>query len=553
MRRTLALSVVLAAFGVSFAAQAQESAGEVPVNSSLSVLSEGASEPSETPLPAVEVRGEPVRDRAFEWQQQGSPVQAAPPGSGAAADDRKILLSNPALVEVDVESVEGGSAAEGGDSVGQKVLDYIGDRFWFASYGRVQPSINPVDGSPGRQTRLIAPSPRIDEGSYVELTLGYVPYRDERGVEVEVVTTLALDGAKLFHFDGNWDANLAVRNLYVEARNLWIDGLRLWAGSRMYRGDDIYLLDFWPLDNLNTYGGGVGWHGKTRTNIDLHFGVNRLTNSYQFQVVEVVDERFVGEREVVFLDRQRFIASLKVEQLFGREEGVQFKAKLYGEVHAIGEGEYLQTQPEEVKKLPSDIGWLVGGQFGVSNFLGESFANVFVKYAGGLAAYGEMAIPFGISTDLRAAKARQFLFGVSSGLDFHYVNMLLGGYVRYFRNANGIDEDFDDGVEGVWNVRITGRVGRYFAPGIELSQQLRRPNGLSPVTQTQDLGSIFKLSLLPAVRFGEGMLSRPEIRLNYTVSFLNEAARNMFPERDRLRKAEVVHFLGIAAEWWFNL
>ena len=26
----------------------------------------------------------------------------------------------------------------------------------------------------------------------------------------------------------------------------------IWAGSRMYRGDDIYLLDFWPLDNLNT-------------------------------------------------------------------------------------------------------------------------------------------------------------------------------------------------------------------------------------------------------------------------------------------------------------
>lgn len=59
------------------------------------------------------------------------------------------------------------------------------------------------------------------------------------------------------HYDGDFvDQSMAVRNLYVRMANLsqTLDGLSLWAGSRMYRGDDIYLLEWWPLDELNTVG-----------------------------------------------------------------------------------------------------------------------------------------------------------------------------------------------------------------------------------------------------------------------------------------------------------
>lgn len=437
---------------------------------------------------------------------------------------------------------------------GHPAMDYIRDRFKFGSYGRVQPSMNAADMTTGRQARIVSPSPRVDEGSYVELYLTYTPYRAAGGATVDVVTTLAIDGDKLFHYDGEWDSSIAVRNLYVEVRDLWFDGFVLWAGSRMYRGDDIYLLDTWPLDNLNTYGGGLGWHGDTRTKIDLHFGTNRLKDDYQYEVVDVINERFVGEQDVLFLDRQRFIASLKAEQLFGGEDLPLFKAKLYAEVHAIGKGEFLKTQPEEVQKLPSDSGWLIGAQFGVSGFLNDSYVNLFFKYASGLAAYGEQTVPFGVATDLTAKDAKNIMAGLSAGIDIlDYADILFGGYVRYFVDADGIDEDFDDGVEGVWDIRVTGHVGQYFRPGIELSQQLRRPNGVSPVTQKQELASIFKFSLLPAVRFGDGVLGRPEIRFNYTLSVLNDAARNTFAQRDAFRTTTYVHFIGLAAEWWFNL
>ncbi|MBO4350171.1 MAG: carbohydrate porin [Proteobacteria bacterium] len=435
-----------------------------------------------------------------------------------------------------------------------KIQSYLTDRFRFGSYGRVQPSMNPDGMKSGRQTRLVSPTPRVDEGTYVELYLGYTPYKADDGTTVDIMTTLAIDGEELFHKTGDWASGIAVRNLYIEARDLWFDGFTVWAGSRMYRGDDIYLLDTWPLDNLNTYGGGLGWHGKTRTNIDVHFGTNRLKNSYQYEVVDVVNERFVGEQDVVYLDRQRFIASLKAEQLFGGEEKPLFKVKVYGEVHAIGEGEWLETQPEQIKKLPSDNGWLVGAQFGISNFLDDSFVNLFIKYAAGLAAYGEMAIPFGVASDMKAADAKNFTAGLSAGLNImNYADILFGGYLRYFADADGIEEDFDDGVEGVWDIRITGHVGKYFRPGIELSQQLRHPNGLSPVNQKQELASLFKFSVLPAVRFGDGILGRPELRFNYTLSILNEAAQNIYPQYDYLRSHKYVHFIGFAAEWWFNI
>ena len=439
------------------------------------------------------------------------------------------------------------------DDLGSKAMDYLTDRFRFGSYGRVQPSMDPQELSSGRRPSIVSTAPRIDEGTYVELTLGYTPFRGDDGTEVEVVTTLALDGAKLFHFDGDWDASLAVRNLYVEARNLWLDGFVVWAGSRMYRGDDIYLLDFWPLDNLNTYGGGIGWHGDTRTNVDLHFGTNRLNRDYQYEVINVENVGGIGNQSVVYLDRQRFIASLKGEQQWGAPDSLQFKVKAYVELQSIKDGEYIETQPELITNLPSDFGWLIGAEFGMWNFLDDSFVNVFLKYAEGLAAYGEMTVPYGVDAANKARDAKQFLFGLSTGLNFKYVNVLAAGYVRYFADADGIEEDYDDCVEGVWDIRLTGRIGKYFAPSIELSQQLRHANGVSPYTLSQDMASVFKFSLLPAVRFGDGLLARPEIRLNYTLSVLNDAARYTYSEEDHLRSADIEHFLGIAAEWWFNI
>ena len=56
----------------------------------------------------------------------------------------------------------------------------------------------------------------------------------------------------------------------------------------MYRGDDIYLLDWWPLDNQNTIGGGASYDfKKTDTRVAAHVGMQRLDDPYQYQVTQV--------------------------------------------------------------------------------------------------------------------------------------------------------------------------------------------------------------------------------------------------------------------------
>lgn len=441
-------------------------------------------------------------------------------------------------------------AQDGADPVTEAEAAPTAQPFWFGSYGRLQPSTD-FDGRRGQQTRIVWPGPRVDEGNYAELEFGYGAVRNADGVEVDAIATLGFADA-FFHFNRNFDSALAVRNLYAEARNLFFDDSVFWVGSRMYRGDDVYLLDFWPLDNLNTFGGGFGWRSDF-TRIEWHAGVNQRMDNYQFQVVNVIDERFVGESDVVFLDRQRFITSLKAEhQIGGRDGELGMKAKLYGEFHGLPGGKYRWEQPRWEEELSRDFGWLVGAQFGMWNFMPRSFLNFFIRYAGGLAAYGEDAIPFGINDEKQALGAHNLMLALSTDIETDYVGVLVGAFARYFVDADGIDEDFDDGWDLAWSIRAMTYIGKYFTPGLEISHQMRRPNGLSPVSKTQEAANVFKVSVLPALSFGEGMYARPQLRLNYTISFLDDAAQRLFPVDDQRREQSVVHFVGLAFEWWFN-
>jgi hypothetical protein len=112
-------------------------------------------------------------------------------------------------------------------------------RFEFGSYGRVYASSD-LRGGTGRGTNVVAFGPRIvDEGSYAELELRredkFTKVASTHEVKSRVVATLALF-PPFFHFTGKALQNIGLRNLYAQGT---YDRLTLWAGSRMYRGDDI--------------------------------------------------------------------------------------------------------------------------------------------------------------------------------------------------------------------------------------------------------------------------------------------------------------------------
>lgn len=431
--------------------------------------------------------------------------------------------------------------------------------FRFGSYGRVVFGTN-GHGEPVYPVNITAHGPRLEESTYVELDMMY-RFMPAPNIASRVVSTLALNDT-LFHYDGNWESGIAVRNLFLEMRPLSFNGFSFWAGSRMYRGDDIYLLDYWPLDNLNTVGAGF-WMDRKPLRGGIHMGFNRIRGPYQYQE-ETVNTTDVGQTTVVTLNRQRFIASGKLEywKMLGADLG--FKIKGYGEFHQLPSGTYNALgDPAERIELPAENGMVLGAQAGLWGFAPHSFVNVFARYAMGIAAYGEFSQPLGLGSlpdlapDYSARDARDFVLAMVG----NYVlpgrlGVQLGAYWRSFLDADGLDFDWDDGTELVFSARpmlfIPEIFGRQVALGGEVSYQRSDRAGLHPETNAPAHPSVWKFSFLPTWITGEDTYSRPVIRLFYTVALPNEDARLWYHRLDDRRTRSVEHFVGISAEWWFN-
>ncbi len=416
------------------------------------------------------------------------------------------------------------------------------------SYGRVEASTL-TDGGQGDPVRLVAHPGRLDEDPYLELDLGW-QLKTPDGAVFSALLTPALAG-DLFHYTGQFDASLAVRNLYVSAVDFGVDDLGAWAGSRMYRGDDVYLLDFWPLDSLNTVGGGVWWENG-RVDVAAHVGMNRLAAlDWQFQQVEETTPGGVASTTVTTLDRQRMIGSLRgsLNVPVGR---VTVHPKLYGELHRLPAGE-RSIDDGLTEALPADRGALLGGQVSLWGWADDSYVSVFYRHASGLAAVGELAVPdggFALDGTVHAAVDDQvaLAFNHEGGV----WSVAAGSYVRAFTDADGNAVDVDDGWEWVAAVRPGVYPTEHLAIQAEVSHQALRPNGLNARTNDYDRPAATQLSLLPAVQLGRGTFSRPSVHLRYSLVLLNEDAVDWYAASDLRAAQRVQHRLGIGAEWWVN-
>jgi len=453
------------------------------------------------------------------------------------------LPSGSPVVEADKK--EAGEPEPTGEATG---LNDVLENFQFGSYGRVSIGSD-LQGGTGRQVRLVAHPPRLLEAPYAEIDLAYTHRVQATGTHFHTQCTLAL-GEKLFHFSGDFEADIAVRNLYLQVSNIFIEGLNLWAGSRMYRGDDIYLLDFWPLDEQNTVGGGAAYTFGS-TNLRLHVGLNRLDDYFQTQMIVVPGEEF-GTREVLFMDRQRAVVTLRGEHAFSLGDSLGIKAVLYGEGHSLAPGT-RRTEDDREEKLPADYGWLIGAEASLYGFAENSHANLFLRYARGLAAYDEMAIPTDFDADKRAAGASELLMGLSANYEIQQtVGLLLGGYCRYFKDADPKVYDRDDAWELGLAFRPAWFVTEHFHLLAEANLQYLRPNGLSPESNRQEAPLAFEVGIMPSISLGKGSYARPQLRLIYALTLLNDAALHTFAPEDPQRDRSVRHYLGIGVEWWFH-
>lgn len=424
--------------------------------------------------------------------------------------------------------------------------------FSAGSYGRVQLSSD-LGGGGGDATRIAQLGPRLELGPYLELDLGW-DWQPDDGPLFTVLITPAISG-DLFHYDGDFGETFALRNFYASATGIGGVPVEVWAGSRMYRGDDVYLLDFWPLDNLNTYGGGAIWR-PTRSEVAVHVGANRLLgDDFQVQRIRVVTPDGVSGEDILFLDRQKVIGSLRAQRELPVGD-LTFRAKVYGEAHALPAGQRVLEDafdPLTPQDLPADDGMLIGAQASLWGWAPQSFVHVWARYATGLAAYGELAIPSdGLALDRTTTGSRSFLTAAMINTETPLIGVMAATYVSNRVDADGQSIDFDDRWEWVGVVRPQVYLGKHVAIGTELSHQYVRPNGLNPRSEEFDTGHLTKISLIPAVQRDRGGFSRPRLHLLYTASFLNDDARQFFNPLDARLSDGVQHFVGVGAEWWVN-
>lgn len=438
-----------------------------------------------------------------------------------------------------------------------------GSGFDFGSYGRVGIGSD-LRGHSGHGVNVVSFGSRLEKPAYLELNFYYGgTIGDDAEKRWRVVFVPGYSG-DLFHATGQFSQNFAIRNAYAEVENLGARGLSLWAGSRMYRGDDVYLFDFWPLDQLNTVGGGVSYaFNQKRSLLQFHVGMNRLADVYQFQQIQVPARRLPNSTTVLSqqtattavttLDRPRVVLSGKATQFLRHLDKVpNAKVILYGEFHYLPKGERapemtgLPPQP-----LPDDYGYVIGAQVGgwLRSFV---FANLFVRHAGGLGAFGDLGRPFGFGDDYRVWGATETTVALSANYEAQWIGLMSGGYFRSFRDANRAE---DSGFsEGAIALRPTVYFTKYIHTAVELSYQVRRPTTVDQDLARYILPMVARASLIPIVApLGRGTYSRPILYGIYTLSWLAaDAQQYLFEPQDVRAGRSLVHYLGLGVEWWFN-
>lgn len=431
------------------------------------------------------------------------------------------------------------------------------DKFWFGSYGRVGIEFD-EEGGRGRKRQITPYAPRLLEDNYLELDLGYHAYRGVAG-KVDVITTIAAFDT-LFHYNGDADVQLALRRAYAEVSELGGSDLWVSLGSRWLRGNDIYLMNFWPLDDLNTVGLTLG-HRGAKHEAWIHAGVSRLNQRSQTQYVDVPAPNNFGAESVLMLNRQRAVFASLYERRYTLGESGGWKWKLYAEYHALPSGEEtLDGGFSDKRTLPDDAGLIAGFQLGLWGVGHKhNHLNMWARYARGLAIYDELGLPSAVSRERRSWDARELRLALAGNWALNRsgsASVQWGAYIRSYQDADGLEVDYDDRVEGSIAARPQLNLNRYFTPAVEASVQWSQAQGAHPRTLGQDPGLVYQFALIPAISFGpRGQLNaftRPQLRLIYAVSLLNAAALSRYAPQDPRAQQDVSHYLGARAEWWFG-
>jgi hypothetical protein len=315
---------------------------------------------------------------------------------------------------------------------------------------------------------------------------------------------------------------------------------------------------------LNTMGGGFRYDLPWgRTYFAFHGGLNQPNTGFFKQLgTRTPALNQPGSTTISVLDRQKFIFSAKASHIFPRGKG-GIKAVLYSEAHDVPSGQRETEVKGKFETLPGDVGGVIGAQLGAFTGTDASHVNLFVRYAGGVAAYGEFGSPVQLAPDRTSTGARELWITLSGNWETGNLGLMAAAYFRSFRNASPA-LDFGDVDEGIVMARPHFYLANWGGVALEASYQAQQrgvrsqvqsaPGQAIPLPSNEPfMAGVTRFGLIPFLNpAGKGSYSRPQLRLMYVLTHRDDAAKTLYPKDDLFTLRTWEHFFGVGVEWWFN-
>lgn len=401
---------------------------------------------------------------------------------------------------------------------------------------------------------------RMEEGDYVEMTTAF----NFEPISESLDTTKITIQARLAMYTtqgqiiGNVTSNsyggitTALPELFAEAKNILGSPWTVWVGARLFRGDDIHLIDQFYFDDHSSQGFGIKYK-NTQFAIMFPGSVDTSSSLPPYFYLNIVN----GSPVLGLRNRSVYILE---HSIFVREGTV----KLLGEYQRLASGSHSDTTSE--LNYPADFGYVIGVKYkrNFTNRIPGSFYDMSLRFGAGIAnggdgggsktflTYGGPNLTTKNFKDARSvATTASVLYNISS----HYS---VNAYA-IFTNSRGASDslnkaadyrgrqlfnrktDFAIGARGTWYIK------NWFHLLHELNFASRKDG-------TQEAAQLIKFSIAPTLvpNGKRDVWSRPHFRLVYSVARYNKfAAENLYsPYLAQTGSKRWGHYFGIKTEWW---
>jgi maltoporin len=345
----------------------------------------------------------------------------------------------------------------------------------------------------------------------------------------------------------------ALPELYAEALNIMGSDWSVWLGARLFRSDDIQIIDHFYFDDHSGQGIGIK-HKKTQLSLIFTGSIDTtstLPPNFYLNIVNGTPTLGLRNRYVSILEHTIDVKNGSV--------------KLMGEFQRLPSG---TTKDANTKyNYPADFGYVVGAKYfkTISSKISGSFNAISARYGAGIANGGDGGssrtyVTYGgpnLETNsfrkaYSLALTETFLLNINKKYS-------LNGYAIYTKSKGASDslnttsdylgkqklfnrkQDIAFGARGTWYIKNWLHLLHEF----DLTW---RKDG------TQDFAQMTKFTIAPTIvpTGQQDVWARPHFRLVYSVAHYNQfAADNLYsPYLGQSGTKDWGQYLGVKVEWW---